>query len=61
MKDKPIFSPTIAGILVHQGFPIKNQRPDYNDPSKWVYFFENTPELNAAFKHILDERDATQQ
>jgi len=56
MKDKPIFSPTIAGQLVHKGFPIKCQRPDYNDPSKWVYFFENTSELQQAFDQILSER-----
>jgi hypothetical protein len=56
MKDKPIFSPTIAGELIHMGFELKNQRPDYNDPAKWVYFFEATPELLAAFDKILLER-----
>lgn len=55
MKDKPIFSPTIAGELVRRGFDIKRQRPDYNNPRKWVYFFEATPEMLAAFDSIQTE------
>lgn len=61
MKDKIIFSPTIAGLLVRRGFSIKHQRPDYNDPTKWVYFFENTPELLAAYDEILAARGVSKK
>lgn len=60
-KDKPIFSPNIAGELISRGFPLKHQRRDYNDPSKWVYFFEATPALLAAFDDILTARGDSKQ
>ena len=52
-NDKVIFSPVIAGELIQMGFEMVNKRPDYNDPSKWVYFFKNTPALNEAYAKIV--------
>lgn len=56
MKDKVIFSPTIAGALIDQGFEMVNMRPDYRDPHKKVYFFKHTPELEAAYIKLVLER-----
>ena len=61
MKDKPIFSPDIAGELIERGFEIKNQRRDYDDPHKWVYFFKSTPEMLRAFDEIQRMRDITKK
>lgn len=56
MNDLPVFSPTIAAALVDQGFKIKKISPNYRDPAKRVYFFERAPELEFAFKQIVEGR-----
>lgn len=57
MKDKPIFSPQVAAALIDQGFKMKNITPNYRDPSKRVYYFEDTEELQVAFRLLMEGRE----
>lgn len=52
-NDKPIFSRVIKEKLEALGFQVKNERNDYLNPGRRVYFFEATPELLDAFDKIL--------
>jgi hypothetical protein len=47
-----IFSMKLAGELMAQGFHLINMRPDVHEPTKRVYIFNNTPDLqNAIYRY----------
>jgi hypothetical protein len=41
-KDMVIFSQYLAGKLMMEGCRLKKIKPDRNEPTKFVYFFENS-------------------
>lgn len=48
MRKKPIFTMAMAKFLTDQGFEAVGTAPNKNDLKKLVWFFERTPELEAA-------------
>ena len=43
VKDRVIYSQHMAGTLMTKGCRLLKIKPDKNEPTKFVYFFPNTP------------------
>ena len=54
MNEKLVFSRRIASELRKQGFTLIKTIPNHNNPKYDVYVFEDTPELNSAWRDILE-------
>lgn len=57
MKNKSVivFNLFYAKTLVKQGFKITNIDFNHKDPTKLVFYFENTPEFKQALKALTNK------
>lgn len=54
MTEKKIYTRRIAYELRLKGFKIIRLEPNPNRPEFNIYVFQNTPELESAFKEIVE-------
>lgn len=48
-----IYSKKVANKLERLGFKVIKIEPNYKDPTRAVYFFEDTPELREAILPLI--------
>lgn len=53
MKKQIVYSFKVAGILVRQGFEVVDKQPNLENLNLDVFFFERTPELEAALDEAI--------
>lgn len=54
-NNKIIYSFKVATALVEQGFKPVDTRRNFKDITKYVWFFEDTPELQAALAELISK------
>ncbi len=53
MKTYTIFNLRFANILARKGFQLVGTGVNYENPKFFVYHFEDTPELRAELKRLM--------
>ena len=57
MTEKKVYTRRIAYELRLKGFKIIRLEPNPNRPEFNIYVFQSTPELESAFKEIVEGRE----
>ena len=57
MTEKKVYTRRIAYELRLKGFKIIRLEPNPNRPEFNIYVFQNTPELESAFKEVVERQE----